>query len=39
MNEIETPLEIAPAPPPRVRRSIVRRQLERSEELTACRCC
>jgi excisionase family DNA binding protein len=35
MNEIETTFEITPAPRPRVRRSVVRRQLERSEEVTA----
>jgi excisionase family DNA binding protein len=35
MNEIETTFEIAPAPRPRVRRNVVRRQLERSEEVTA----
>jgi excisionase family DNA binding protein len=35
MNEIETTFEIAPAPRPRVRRSVVRRQVERSEEVTA----
>ena len=35
MNEMETTLESAPVPRPRVRRSGVRRLLERSEDMSA----
>ena len=35
MNEVEEALESAPLPPSRTRRSVARRQLERSDDVSA----